>query len=527
MNKTIIININGIVFHIEEDAYETLRAYMIEIKKHFGKTEESKEILEDIENRIAEMFSERIQAGRKEVINMEDVEQVIAQMGRVSDFEDPVDETSASTSPLDEKEAFDHQPHDEEPSAQTANTAKRLFRDPDDTVFGGVCSGLGHYFNLDAKWMRVLFVLFFLFGGSGVLLYIVLWIVIPQASSRADKMAMRGEAPNLQNFKKSFDEEMESIGTKFSHAGSKIGSSARSVGSFVETFFKILIKIAGVSILIFLGLTILSLIIFFVANVLNLMGYENPMYFPPLKIVDNTDSFIALLAGFVAMTVPFIALLYLLLRGLFGVKPMNNYASLTMFTFWILSVIAIIYFVVVTAQDFKEKSTIKTEQKIERYPGYVLQERDVRVIDVSSDGVMKKNIQVEIEGQSLEEYLRSEIHFDVEPLDSLEQPYIQYRYSAKGRTYRLASDRASEIKYQAVQKGETLFFDSHFALENKGLYRDQRVNATLFLPIGTRLTIMNNLRHKTAIRVRDCDPDLNGKSTEWVVTKSGLKCLSR
>src|SRR5690606_26952719 len=88
MNRTIIININSIVFHIEEDAYEILRHYMIEIKKHFGRTTDSEEIMQDIENRIAEMFSERIQAGKKEVISSIDVEEVIAQMGRVSDFEE-------------------------------------------------------------------------------------------------------------------------------------------------------------------------------------------------------------------------------------------------------------------------------------------------------------------------------------------------------------------------------------------------------------------------------------------------------
>ncbi|HMR20475.1 MAG TPA: PspC domain-containing protein, partial [Sphingobacterium sp.] len=83
MNKTIIININSIVFHIEEDAYEILQSYMAEIKKYFGQTADSEEILQDIENRIAEMFSERIYAGKKEVISSSDVDEIIARMGRV------------------------------------------------------------------------------------------------------------------------------------------------------------------------------------------------------------------------------------------------------------------------------------------------------------------------------------------------------------------------------------------------------------------------------------------------------------
>src|SRR5690606_36128017 len=200
MNKTIIININSIVFHIEEDAYDVLRSYMIDIKKHFGNTRESKEILEDIENRIAEMFSERIHTGRKEVINLEDVQQVIEQMGRVSDFEEN-DEPIGAEGFRQERRAG-QAPHLE-------YVGKKLMRDPDDKILGGVCSGLGHYFGIEPVWLRVLLALFFLLGGSGVLVYIILWIVMPLAETRADKMAMRGENPNLQNFKKSFDEELK------------------------------------------------------------------------------------------------------------------------------------------------------------------------------------------------------------------------------------------------------------------------------------------------------------------------------
>src|SRR5690606_28862793 len=127
MNKTIIININSIVFHIEEDAYDTLRSYMIDIKKHFGNTAESKEILEDIENRIAEMFHERIQTGRKEVINLEDVQQVIQQMGRVSDFE--ASEGAAGVEDFRHARQAGQEPHIE-------YVDKKLMRGPDDKMVG-------------------------------------------------------------------------------------------------------------------------------------------------------------------------------------------------------------------------------------------------------------------------------------------------------------------------------------------------------------------------------------------------------
>src|SRR5690606_31745058 len=138
MNRTIIININGIVFHIEEDAYEVLRSYMIAVKKHFGHTEDSHEIVGDVENRIAEMYNERIVQGKKEVITMQDVNEVTAQMGSVDDFE-----TEETTAPFTEP-SYEMPPMSGE---------RKLMRDPDDKVFGGVCSGLGHYFGIEAKWI--------------------------------------------------------------------------------------------------------------------------------------------------------------------------------------------------------------------------------------------------------------------------------------------------------------------------------------------------------------------------------------
>src|SRR5690606_37159930 len=245
MNKTIIININSIVFHIEEDAYDTLRSYMIDIKKHFGNTPESKEILEDIENRIAEMFNERIQTGRKEVINLEDVQQIMEQMGRVSDFE----ESEGTTV----EEDFRH----EQRAGQAPHVeyvGKKLMRDPDDKILGGVCSGLAHYFGIEPIWIRVLLVLFVLIGGSGFLVYIVLWMVMPLAVTRADKMTMRGEKANLQNFKKSFDEEVKGFSETFSGTGERISRGARTAGSLVSGCLGLIGKMIAWLMLIVAGL---------------------------------------------------------------------------------------------------------------------------------------------------------------------------------------------------------------------------------------------------------------------------------
>jgi|SRR6476646_3476341 len=126
MNKTIIINISGVIFHIEEDAYETLKKYMNAIKAHFASYQDNFEIITDIENRIAEMLNEILVSGNKQVIITEDVQLVIAKMGNPSEFE---------------SEDSDYQT--EESAHQSFN--KKLFRDIDDRILGGVCSGIGHY----------------------------------------------------------------------------------------------------------------------------------------------------------------------------------------------------------------------------------------------------------------------------------------------------------------------------------------------------------------------------------------------
>src|ERR1700709_55495 len=163
MNKTIIININGIVFHIEEDAYEVLKNYMTDVKRHFMNSEDSLEITTDIENRIAEMFNELLAKESKQVIVEQDVKGVIEQMGTVEDFEYAEEDTKAS---------FDNTYYNTE--------ARRLFRDPDDHLVGGVCAGIANYFDVNTVWVRLAFAVSLLFAGSGLILYIILLIVIPK-----------------------------------------------------------------------------------------------------------------------------------------------------------------------------------------------------------------------------------------------------------------------------------------------------------------------------------------------------------
>ena len=245
MNKTIIININGTVFHIEEDAYEILKNYMTDVKRHFLNSADSLEITTDIENRVAEMFSEILAAENKQVIVEQDVNAVIEQMGRVEDFEDLYEDNKNPTG-----------------SADTYNTSERkLFRDPDDHLVSGVCAGIANYFDIEPVWIRLAFAISVLFAGSGLLLYIILWIVIPKATTRADRMAMKGQKLNLQGFKNNLEEELSAVKGHLTTLHEEARPAVYKMRDFLGDFFnhlgmffagagKIFIKFLGAVILL-------------------------------------------------------------------------------------------------------------------------------------------------------------------------------------------------------------------------------------------------------------------------------------
>ncbi|UIR55606.1 PspC domain-containing protein [Sphingobacterium sp. SRCM116780] len=512
MNKTIIININSIVFHIEEDAYDVLRNYMIDIKKHFGNSEDSKEILDDIENRIAEMFTEKIQLGIKEVLNMEDVNAVIAQMGSVSDFE------------INDSD----QPYGDQKSTNSYNNIraeKKLMRDPEDKVISGVCSGLGHYFGVESRWVRLLFVLFVILFGSGFLVYIILWIVMPIAITRADRMEMRGESPNIQNFKRSFEEELSGLRENFSGAGSSFNKGVTSAGNAFGEILKIVAKVIGLLVAFAIGTSLIGLLIALVFFSLGIAGITDQGVIEPLALIDPTQAPWALIAAFLAIAIPFAGLFYLIIRLLFNKRPMNNYLTTSLFLVWLVSLGGIIYYTGSVAKDFKEESKIVEEKTLERRSVYRITERDVRVIKLNGND---SRTNLKINGTNLSDYLQDNIRIRFERIDSTQMPYIKYEYSAKGANYNIATKRASAINYKAVQDSANIIFDSHFKLGEKELYRDQEVNVTIYLPVGSKVILHRELeRHYADISYYECfdrygNHDL--KETEWLMTNLGLKC---
>ncbi len=200
MKKTVSINLNGLVFYIDEDAYLRLQTYLDKIEKWFAGKDGATEIISDIENRIAELFEEKVKPGAG-VVTKVLVEEVIEIMGEPEEFDDDFSEKEESTT-------FS--------SGSSYRPPKRLYRDIDDRVFGGICSGIAAYFNIDTVLVRVIFaILPFVSVGVIIPIYIVLWIALPPAITTVQKLQMKGEPINISNIEKSIKDEYEDVKNRF------------------------------------------------------------------------------------------------------------------------------------------------------------------------------------------------------------------------------------------------------------------------------------------------------------------------
>lgn len=258
MKKTININLAGFVFYIDEDAYEALQKYLNNIRTYLGNTEGREEIIDDIESRIAELFSEK----QKQVITLIEVNEVIEVMGQPEDY-------------MSEEEP------EEKAAGQQSN--KRLYRDPDSTVLGGVCSGVGHYLNIDAIWIRLIF-LAMVWSGVSILFYFILWAIIPKAETTAQKLEMKGKAATFSNiedyvrkgyenvkddfknvdFKGAGEKAKQGASGFFAFLGELISKLFSALGKLLSFIANILGKLLGVIILVTTVALIIALTVSFI-----------------------------------------------------------------------------------------------------------------------------------------------------------------------------------------------------------------------------------------------------------------------
>ncbi|MGB0887751.1 MAG: PspC domain-containing protein [Vicingaceae bacterium] len=517
MNQTVTINISGVVFHIDVDAYENLKKYLNKIKSYFKDSEESEEIMTDIEARIAELFNEKITSDNQ-VIQSKDVEEVITVMGKPEQYIDEDEEPVAEKTHTKQR---------------TYTTAKKLFRDPDDRMIGGVASGIAAYFGIDALWIRLFFVIAII-SGFGVVLYLILWMIMPEAKTSSDKLQMRGQPVNIDNIGKTFKDEANKVSDQLRSNGQQYGKKAESavgalfnfLGQILKGVFKVLGKVFGVLFLLvgtfmlvgLLGMLFGSETIFSITSdgVFSIASNE----FFNLIFISEDQFHIAIIGAAITVGLPIIMLIYAGANLLFKVKTHAG-VSIGLFVLWVIGVFMCAMVGIRMGTELSDYDVVTTEEFVvngsdefyisaneEENPGEGILEGKFSSISLDKDSIYMNDIRLYIH--------KSET-------DSMEIKLIK---DANGKSRKEAANNAKMTNFNYSVGDSSITLSNYLSFPKENKIRGQQVKMKLYLPIGKTIYLDKSLRHiiHNVKNVTDTwDRQMLDK--KWVMLEEGLTCL--
>src|ERR1035437_559008 len=534
MNKTVNINLSGIIFHIEEDAYLKLHNYLSTIKGYFSESEGRDEIMSDIENRIAEMLSEKV-SDKKQVVLMTDVDRVIEVMGKPEDF---AGENTQSEETKKEQSTY-----------SASGKRRRVFRDTDHKVLGGVCSGIGAYFNIDPLWLRLALAVSFFAFGTGFLLYIVLWIIIPEAKTAAEKLEMHGEDINVSNIGKKVEEEMKHFGKKMENWGEEVKKTATSekgrdfVDKFVgflaaifSAFFRIFAKILGLFFVI-LGLIILASI------VSSLLGGKSGIHIDNnsfsindlfYNFFDNGDQMtLATIAVVLFLGIPLIMLVYGGVKMLLGIRAKNRIVNFTAGILWLIGLALVITMGIQVADQFSEQASNKQEFAMTKTKCDTLFLRMKEVKDWNDKDRShnnKKHVHFSIRKHRILSLDSANICFGYPTLDIVKSESdnieIVVYNEAMGKDKKEAIHFSHTINYEISQTDSLVKLMPYFSIPKDEKWRNQQVHIEVRLPKGKTVYLaknMSDILDDVHNETDTYDGDMVGK--RWIMGTEELKCI--
>ena len=517
MNKTVNINLGGLFFHIDEDAYQKLTHYFEAIKRSLSNTSGQEEILKDIEMRIGELISEK-HSNDKQVISFKEVEEIIAVMGQPEDYRIDNDE------PIEAK------------YIPTGNKiTKKLYRDTENGMIGGVLAGLGHYFGVDKVWLRIFLLIMAIAWGTGILAYIILWIAMPEAVTTSEKLEMRGEPVTISNIEKKVKEEIEMLSEKFKSTDfDKMRQQMRTNSEkfntnfkgYLEAFFNVIAKVIGV--LMILGS--LAILVVFLVGVLA-FGTTNFPSFPFHSFVELgnfTDYpiwFFGLLF-YVAVSIPSF---FVLILGFKIVAPnsksIGSIAKYVLLALWIIAIAILISIGVKQASEYAYNGRVYEKQSINLNP------KDTLFIKFQNNDYYAKDVadytDFEITKDSLHQDVvySNMISFEIEKTDE-SLPFVKINKEARGKSFEDAKNRAEKIKYGYKILGNQLILDNYLITELKNKYRDQKIGIKLYLPKGTLFKMNSSMKNFDYSDNSFFNLHTSSDEYIYVVGNSQVKCLN-
>ncbi|PIQ47044.1 MAG: hypothetical protein COW03_17140 [Cytophagales bacterium CG12_big_fil_rev_8_21_14_0_65_40_12] len=583
MKKNISINISGIIFHIEEDGFETLKNYLDSINKYFSTYEDSEEIIADIESRIAEIFLEKLQEGNQ-VVSAEDVTALIKTMGNISDFEaieEEDDFESTSKTKTSEKAKSSDKSRSEQktsdfkkpnklyrdlqrkvlggvasgiahyynfdplwlrvgilfaifglfflgPIGGTVFLAyiimwivtpgnehlvedkkiKKLYRDPDERVLGGVSAGLAKYFHTETMYIRILFIFLFFGFGMGLIAYIILWIITPTANSLTDKMQMKGEPVTLSNIDSNIKKSKEpTFGAKDEGTFTKvllfpfrlIGKIFSGIGrAFAPLLLFIVAFIRVVTGLIISG-TALSIIISILAVGGVLFGlyngdwwmWDNDFAYLPIEVFRATVPGIGIFFLIMALFIPF---LYLLIAGITVIakrRVMSSAVGWSILGFWFIAIIGAAATLPNFVRDFRDEGIYRVTEDL----AIEADTLSIGVNEISSGLFNNSNFRWSSRDWSSDSHYTSDFtDLDI-MMSSDDQFRVEKRFRARGRNFEDAEKNAQGLVYNYKVEGNNIMFDSELTFPKGVEFRAQEVDITFYIPEGRPFKIERGMRN--------------------------------
>ena len=515
MKKTVKINIGGVIFHLDEDAYQILQQYLTAINTHFSSSDEGKEIIADIENRIAEILQSKT-SEQKQVITQKDIEEIIEIMGRPEDIADDAGE--------------EHEEH--------YKASKRLYRDPDNRILGGVCSGIATYLNIDPIIIRLLFlILIFAYGVIGII-YIVLWALLPAAHTTAQKIKMRGKSFKISDIEKNVRNEYDNVkdnlkNIKNTQDYDRTRSFFNGLFSALAVFFKFVFKLFAVV----LGLAMIITGVGFLIGLTGTLIIGEPFMPWSHNFVDNqliisdiiysfTDpntAWILAISAILIVFIPLVALVYGGFKLLLGIRPNDKAFAAVGFTAWIISII--ILFVLGGMQirnlalSVKDKENIIIEKPanktlyLKAKKGFPVIKSTFYIFDSEFMVMHDKNDEKQV-------YAYPEINIVQSHSDQFE---IEICKEGRGKNRIKALENIEKISYQCTQQDSIIWFDPVYSLRDENRWAFPEVDITLRVPEGYILYLDKSLEEQLDyVTKKDYYRTEEMVNNYWMMTDDGL-----
>ncbi len=607
MKKTISINISGILFHIEEDGYDTLRKYLDAINRHFSNYKDNQEIISDIENRIAEIFLSNLK-NNKQVITAENVDKLIEKMGTIADFTEVEEEKEEIEAETSEKVDEDFYKYVTPPGSETGGykklkrlenkkilggvcagianyfsvdplwtrliailllfsgnlnlkfgfldilpfdnfrfnlsfgffaivayivlwiilpvsyevmedaKIKKLFRNPDDKVLGGVSSGLAAYFGVEVLYVRLAFVLLAFAGGSGILIYLILWIITPVASSITERIKMKGGEITLDSIDSTIKESINPIppqpesqtrkilmapfrilGKVIDAIGSALGPLGTFIGTVIRIIFGLIIFFIG------LALTITPLLALAAYFGISDADYRALIDNFPVELFTDLVPVWLVVASTGLLFIPGIIILLLGLSVLAQKNLIGGRFGLVALGLWLLCIGISAFQIPKIVAQFKEENQVESQVTLPVTPGTLI----LKVNDLEDEELFNKaNLRL------------------VGTVDSLVT--LTQEFSARGRTKQEAQENAKKLSYSYSVMDSVVTFEEGFDFRTLDQFRDQKIRLELNIPYDrpfimerSMLEILRNTIYNNGYRSSDVRPN-----NVWVFNEAGLMCLT-